>query len=332
MPSDVAGERGPVTIIGTGQIGSSAALLFALHGRPVRLVSRTAESARRGVERIRGLLRPLIQSGITDAAAAGMALERIDPSADLQATIRGVRFIFEAIPEHLDLKRALFRQLDALTPPAVILASGTSGLLITQLAANTIHPGRIIGVHFWNPPHLMALVEVMRGERTSPHVVEETCALVRALGKSPVVEPDIPGGIGNRLQYAMIREAISLVDRGVASPADIDTVVKLGFGTRLAVIGPLELCDLIGLHLAHAILDYLLPDLDRSDRPPRMLAEKVQRGELGVSTEQGFHDWRGRDPAELRERIAAELIARHRRLYASGAPAGHTGDSRTGEP
>jgi 3-hydroxybutyryl-CoA dehydrogenase len=208
--------------------------------------------------------------------------------------------VVEATPEVLADKQALFAELEGLADPDAILASNTSGLPVTEIAARARTPHRIVGMKFVNPAHLIPLVEVVKGRATAPETLERACAALRLIGKRPVkVLRDVPGFLNNRIQQAMRREAISLVARGVASAEDVDAAVRWGFGFRLLGAGTLETMDLVGLDQLLKINEYIIPDLDASAEPPPLLRELVARGDTGARAGRGFYVW---DPA--RERAA----------------------------
>ena len=217
---------------------------------------------------------------------------RIALARDLSEAVGEADFVLEAIVEDLAKKQDLFGILDGLCPPTTILASNTSAIMIKDLAVRVNHKERIVGTHFWNPPQLVPLVEVIRGDRTSPEVMEATVRLMKRIGKEPArVNQDVPGFVGNRLQHALWREAVSIVEHGIAEPEDVDRVVKMGFGLRLPTVGPLETADLAGLDLTLSIHDYLFPFLDASKEASSLLRNKVQEGKLGPKTGQGFYPW-----------------------------------------
>jgi len=250
-----------------------------------------------------GTLDALVPAGITAAAA----LEDV-AVADV---------VVEAVAEDLAVKRELLGRVDELLAPDRLIATNTSGLRVTDIAVDLRHPERVVALHFWNPGHLMPLVEVGGGERTAAGAVSRAVELARAIGKQPVrVEREILGFLGTRLQQAVVREAIALLDAGVASAEDIDLAVRTSFGIRFPVTGPLESADLTGLDVIEAIHRYLLPDLDRSVEPQRPLAERVAAGALGTKAGRGFHDWTERDAGELIRRRDEELV---RRLHLTAA-------------
>ena len=208
---------------------------------------------------------------------------------DARAAVADADLVIEAVSEDLDLKRALFRELDAWAPPRAILASNSSSFMPSLLAAATDRPDRVLVAHYFNPPHLLPLVELVRGEQTSDATIETMQALYRGIGKRPaVVQREAPGFVGNRLQMALLREALAIVDAGIATPQDVDTIIKNGFGRRLAVAGVFEVFEAAGWDLTLAVADQLFPAIDRSTEPPQSLRDKVARGELGLKSGQGL--------------------------------------------
>ena len=236
-------------------------------------------------------------------------LDNIYIFENMENAIEQAEVVIEVIPEQLELKKALFKQLILKTPQETILATNTSGIPIEQIAKDTKEPQRILGTHFWNPPHLVPLVEVIQSQFTDPKIIQRMLVLLTSVGKTAVhVKKDIPGFIGNRLQHALKREAISLVANGICDAETIDLVVKEGFGMRLSVMGPLENSDLVGLDLTLNIHKFLLSDLDRSTGPHKLLQNKVQAGELGMSVGQGFRSWTPEKAKEAKVRMWQYLV------------------------
>jgi 3-hydroxybutyryl-CoA dehydrogenase len=217
--------------------------------------------------------------------------------------------VIEAAPERLDVKRAIFAALEQAAPAGAILASNTSAIPITQIADGLRNKDRVLGAHFWNPPHLVPLVEVVLMTPENRPAAERLAAVLRAAGRHPVlVHRDIPGFIGNRLQHALKREAIALVAAGVCDAETIDDVVKQGFGSRLGVLGPLEQSDLVGLDLTKNIHDTLIPDLDVTPTTHPYLLDLVEKGERGMKTGKGFRRWTPEQADAVRERLRRALV------------------------
>lgn len=281
-----------IATLGTGTMGHGVALLCALAGYEVRLYGRSEASLDRGFNGIQAGLDLLLENELIRPEEIGESLRRIRGVTAIAAAADGADWVIESLAEDLALKKAIFEELDQVAPPRTILSSNTSGLSPTLLGAATERPDRVLVTHFWNPPHLLPLVEIVRGEKTSEEAVGLAKALVKKLGKKPVeVKKDIPGFVGNRLQFALLREALHIVEEGWARPEDVDAAVKYGFGRRLAVTGPLESADLGGLDVFHSIQSYLNRDLADSSEPSPLLERKVAAGDLGAKTGQGFYDW-----------------------------------------
>jgi 3-hydroxybutyryl-CoA dehydrogenase len=290
----------PVAVVGAGLMGSGIAACFAAAGHEVAVHDPVAESLAAAPERIAGCLDAM------GASADGLALVRVE--ARPQDALAGAGFVFEAAPEDLKLKQDIFARLDAIAAPGCVLASNSSAMRPTEIAARAEHPGRTVGTHWWNPPHLVPLVEVVRGERTTDETVERTFELLAAVGKVPVrVDRDLPGFVGNRLQHALWREAFQLVDEGVCDAETIDTVVKNGFGPRLAALGPMENSDLVGLELTLQIHEYLLPRLTPPSAPAAGLRERIADGRTGMAAGEGWRRWPEGAAAEVQAAVSAHL-------------------------
>ncbi len=285
-----------IGVVGGGLMGHGIAYLFAAAGHAVSVFDPSDQIRSSLPGRLRN-----IKDVLGDDAAV---LTRIKVRDTLADAVRNARFVFEAAPEKLELKQRLFAELESLVAPDTILASNSSAIPSTEIGRFLKYRDRVVGTHFWNPPHLVQLVEVIQTEATSDAVVERTMDLLRDAGKIPVhVRKDIPGFIGNRLQHALKREAIALLAAGVADAETIDTVVKTGFGSRLAVLGPLEQSDLVGLDLTLDISNVLVEDLDRTPGAHPLLREKVASGKLGMKAGEGFRRWTPQQADEVRERL-----------------------------
>ncbi len=294
-------EFGRIAVVGAGLMGHGIAQVFACAGHPVRVYDREPAALAALHGRIRENLRQLGQDGA--------AAERISAEPALEAAVRDADFVVEAALEDLALKQALFARIEAAAPADAVLASNTSVIPITAIMQGLARPQRALGTHWWNPPFLVPLVEVIGTEWTDPAVIARVMDLHRALGQSPVhVRRDVPGFIGNRLQHALWREAIALVQDGVCDAETIDMVVKASFGRRLAVLGPLENADLVGTDLALAAHRVLLPHLDRTPGPQKLLEQLVADGRLGMKSGTGFRPWTAEEQAALRARLVAHLL------------------------
>ncbi len=277
---------GHVAVIGGGAIGTGVALEFALHGRQVRVLTRSPESADRAYHRIRELVARLVEVRLTTGEQARAALDAITTTTELADAAADADYVVEAVPEDPAVKRRVLAALDAITGRDVVLATTTTGLPVTELAADCRHPQRVLATHYSLPAHLVPVVTVVPGRHTSPDAIKVVSALLAELGKSPVVlDDDRPGGIGPRLQTALVGEALRLVAEGVADPATIDHVLTGGIGRRLGVSGVFDRLDLAGLDTVAAVLT-------RQGRPvPPLIADKVAAGHLGRKSGQGFYAW-----------------------------------------
>lgn len=296
-----------IAVLGNGIIGHGVAEVFAKAGHEVRLIGRYPASLATAMERIRGSLSFFASEGLLDPGAVAPALARIRTSTSLDDAAT-CEVVLEAVPEDMDLKLSLFERLDAICAPDAILAS-SSGHPASTLAQRVRRRERVIAAHFWYPPQLLPLVEVCGGPETAPAVVERTVTLLREAGKEPVViAREVPGFIGNRIQFAALREAWSLWAQGIASAEAIDAVVRNSIGRRLGVTGPIESADLGGLDTMWHFARFLQPDLDREPLPPDAVGRLVEAGARGVPNGQGIHDWTKRDGAALSDARRRELI------------------------
>jgi 3-hydroxybutyryl-CoA dehydrogenase len=297
-----------IAVAGTGMMGPGIAATFALAGRPVTIVSRTAEGAAKGVTTAKSLIDVLVANQLADAAQATGAKARLAPSTDLEGAARAAQLFVESIPENLAVKQEFFARLDK-AAPATILCSNTSGISITKIASTSTRKDRILTTHFWNPPYLMPLVEVSVSDWTSQAVADQVMALLRAVGKVPVlVRHDRPGQLGNRIQHAMIRECVNIVQEGICTAEEVDLAIKTGVGLRLPVYGVFEHADMVGLDLVKAVQDYVLPDLSTVPHAGKLHQQKVAKGELGVRSGKGFLDWTPEKAQEVRTRRDAFLM------------------------
>jgi 3-hydroxybutyryl-CoA dehydrogenase len=290
-----------IGVVGGGLMGHGIAYLLAAAGHRVGVFEPAAE--------IRASLPQRLQMIVDLFGDDPALLKRIEAHDQLAPAMTGAAFVFEAAPEKLPLKQQIFAQLEDAVAPETVLASNSSAIPSTEIGRHLKHRERVVGTHFWNPPHLVPLVEVIQNEKTSSKVVNDTMTLLRRAGKIPVhVRRDIPGFVGNRLQHAMKREAIALVAAGVCDAETIDTVVKEGFGARTAVLGPMEQSDLVGLNLTLDIAEVLYRDLDRMDGPHPYLRDKVKAGKLGMKTGEGMRTWTPEQADAVRARLSRFLV------------------------
>ncbi|MGC1776395.1 MAG: 3-hydroxyacyl-CoA dehydrogenase NAD-binding domain-containing protein [Xanthobacteraceae bacterium] len=289
-----------IAVVGGGLMGHGIAYLFAAAGHRVGIYEPSAEIRNSLPERLNAI-----------AALLGDdpgLLQAIDGHPALAPAAHGAAFVFEAAPEKLPLKQQIFIELETLVAPDTVLASNSSAIPSTEIGRHLNHRERVVGTHFWNPPHLVPLVEVIQNEKTGDDTVRRTMDLLRDADKTPVhVRRDVPGFVGNRLQHAMKREAIALVAAGVCDADTIDVVVREGFGARTAVLGPMEQTDLVGTNLTLDIAEVLYADLDRTAGPPPYLRELVKAGKLGMKTGEGLRKWTPGQAEAVRTRLSRFL-------------------------
>ena len=286
-------------------MGHGYAQEFALAGYDVQLHSRSEESLQKAAMNIHRNLRMLIGIGLVTPEQADAVPTKIHTTAVLRNAVEDVDLVIESVYEDLALKQRIFRELDRLCPQHTILVSGTSTLPLSELQSVTDRPDRVLLANYSNPPYMVPLVEIMRNERTSDETVTTVYDLLAKIGKRPVViQREVPGFVANRLQGALLREALWLVQKGVVTPRDVDTIVKTSIGRRWSVAGPFEVFELAGWDLVLAAASHLLPYLESSPEVPPFLREKVERGELGVKTGKGFYEWTPESTEVLRRRIA----------------------------
>jgi len=298
-----------IAVIGAGLMGHGIAQIFAVQGYSVSLVDLNDELLSKALQDVRSNLTLMAQKGIGHLDGIEPAIARIKTTVDLSEAATGAQFVVEAVNEDLGLKQKIFKKLDAICPKEVILATNTSVISITEIAEKAKIGERILGTHFWNPPYLIPLVEVIRGQDTSTEAVDTTFELLKGVGKHPVrVNKDVPGFVGNRLQHALWREAISIVERGIADPATVDECIRFGFGLRLPVLGPLETADMVGTDLTLAIHDYILKYIESSPEPSPLLKMKVEKGDLGFKTGRGFQEWSPEEAQRSRTRLKEYLL------------------------
>jgi len=294
-------SRGKATVVGAGLMGHGIAQVLAVGGFDVVVHDPFAEALESVPARVTANLQRL---GLeTDC------VQRISLCSDLEEAVAEAQWVFEAAPEKLELKQEIFAWLDAAAPSDAVLATNTSVMLVGEVADRVALPERVVGTHWWNPPFLVPLVEVVQAEQTSDEVVERTIELLRSLGKVPVhVKRDVAGFVGNRLQHALWREAFNLIDEGICDAETVDTVVTQGFGIRLPVLGPVANADLVGLDLTLAIHDYVLPKLSQPSQASSGLAQRVANGDLGMGTGKGFLDWEPGEADAVRASLFEHLV------------------------
>ena len=303
------GDITDVGVVGAGTMGAGMAQVFAQAGYTVRWYNRAAAGLQRGLARIRDNQDLMTRHGMLTAGEAEAALARLHPTETL-ADLAGVHLVSESIAEDPAAKQALFRALDGLCGSTTLFTTNTSGLSISRLADAVSRPERFAGLHCANPAHIILVAEIIKGEDTSDATCEVLTALARRLGKRPVlVQREVPGFISNRLQFALLREALHLIEAGVASAADVDAAIKHGIGLRWALFGPLEIADLGGLDVFDTIAGYLFRDLSNAVDVPAALRDRVAEGRLGIKSGSGFYAYTPEQAQALAARRDEALLA-----------------------
>ena len=295
-------SKAKIAVIGAGLMGHGIAQVFALAGHAVTITDTVVQNLDTAIGRIAANLR--------DLGDDESAVERVTPCFDLADAVGGADYVVEAVSENLALKQKLFAEIERHVRTDTILASNTSVIPITDIMRGLQYRKRALGTHWWNPPFLVPLVEVIETQWTAPEAVAWTMALHQAAGKKPAhVKKDVPGFIGNRLQHALWREAISLVENGICDAETVDAVIKASFGRRIAVLGPLENADLVGTDLTLAIHETVLPAIDSRPGPSPYLQKLAAGGKLGFKSGEGFRKWSAEEQAALRAKVFAHLKA-----------------------
>ena len=304
-----------IAVVGTGMIGPDISLACAMAGYSVTIVGRRRDSVEGGMARFRRNLRSLVEAEVYHDEEAAKVGSRLSSSTDLRTGIEKADVVFEAVIEHLETKQDLFVKIENLCPKHALMASTTSGLSPTDISNRMKASDRMLVMHFWNPPYLVPLVEVLATDGTSKEMIDNALAFLRVLGKEPVLlRKNILGHIGNRIQHAMFREAIHLVEEGVATPEDIDRVILSSLGPRYSMVGPMEYLDSVGLDLNVAIHSYLLKDLADDKEPQELLREKYEHGMYGAKTGKGFYDWSKKSLEEMTARQNKRFVDRLKEL------------------
>ena len=285
-------RRERIAVVGAGLMGTSIGLDWARAGFEVNIYDSDPDRVESLTRRSREIGQALVEAGVITANELNLAVARLNPTTDLGDAVGDADYVAEAVFENLAVKQALYSELDAIVRPDAVLASNTSTLMPSAMAEPIQRRGRFLVVHYFNPAHLIPVVEVVMGPETTQETVDAAVALLREAGKTPaVLRKEVPGFIANRLQSALLRESLSLVEDGVCSMEDIDAVVSLGFGRRLAIFGPLALHDMAGLDVWHAIATNLFPEISAATEPHALLAERAERGEFGLKSGRGFYEW-----------------------------------------
>ncbi|NLB56182.1 MAG: 3-hydroxyacyl-CoA dehydrogenase family protein [Lentisphaerae bacterium] len=281
-----------ISIVGAGTMGSCIAADFAGIGCNVILNDVSDSALSRGKRLLNESLKTLVERQVISASDATETLARICYEPDLSVVCRNADLLIEAVPEDLKLKQSMFIKFDKLCPAHTLLATNTSGLSVTEIASVTGRAENVVGLQYWNPPHLVPLVEVTKGKLTAASTATAIVEVCREAGKVPIIiQKDVPGCVGNRLQFAVFREALHILSEGIASAEDIDTAMKYGPGLRYAFMGPLLTADLGGLDVFNAISTYLFKELSATEQVPEVLSNLVAQGKLGSKTGEGFYKY-----------------------------------------
>jgi 3-hydroxybutyryl-CoA dehydrogenase len=299
-----------IGVVGGGLMGVGIATKFALAGHAT-LVAEADPGRAAGIPAVAAdILSQLVDAGLIDAQARDAALARLRVAGD-PGQLAGAAMAIEAIPEVLAAKHALYARLEAIMAPDAVIASNTSGFPPDALSEHMAQPARFLVAHFWNPPHLIPLVEVVPGTRTAAEAVERSVRLLAGIGAEPVLlKAAIPGFIGNRLQFAVLREALHIVRSGAATPETVDAVMKACLGRRYSIMGPFESADLGGLHTLMGIGANLMPELAKDEDVLDLMRAHVEKGELGASTGQGFYTWDEDRIEDLKARRLRQLAGK----------------------
>ncbi|MFC2946877.1 3-hydroxyacyl-CoA dehydrogenase family protein [Virgibacillus sediminis] len=281
-----------ITILGAGVMGHGAAQLFAQAGKNVRIRARRESSLEKARELMTNSLDIMVEKGMLTENDRKQALARVTYTTDLHEAIQDADFIFESIPEVLEHKLDTYEIIESIVSDQTIISSNTSTFPLEELTQRAEHPGRFIITHFFNPPQLVPVVEIVKGESTNEDTVDTTYDLMKEIGKSPVVlKKEIKGFIVNRVQVAMLREAFNLMEQGVATAEDIDIAMKGSMGFKWAFCGPMESQDLAGLQTTKAMVGNILEDLSNTREVPSFLSEMVENDQLGIRTNEGFYKY-----------------------------------------
>lgn len=298
-----------IAVIGTGLMGSGIAQVFAGCENLTVNTFDSILSKEEVLKKVRSNLNQLQEKNLIDEKEINDLLSRIIPKDKMQEAVKNADFIIECIPENMELKQNMFKYIESLCPDETIFATNTSVMSITEISERTEKKSRIVGTHFWNPPYLIPLVEVIKSDYTSDEVMNVTFELLKKVNKHPVkVNKDVPGFLANRLQHALWREAISIVEHGIADAATVDEAIKLSFGLRLPRLAPMENADMVGLDLTFSIHNYILKHLENSTEPSSLLKEKVKNGELGFKSGKGFQEWTADQIEESNKSLREYLI------------------------
>lgn len=322
-----ASNNANIAVVGAGRMGSGIALVYALDGNRVTVTDQDQETLDSLTDRIGEILELFVAVDRISASQAARAQETIQPTNDIQDAVSSVDFVTEAVVEDLSIKQSVFQTIGEHASSDAILATNTSSLPIDEITTHVDNKQRVLATHWFNPPYLVPLVELVKGAETSDATIEWTKSLLESAGKTPVVvEKDIPGFIGNRIQAAMSYEAFSLLEDGVATPEDIDKAVKAGFGFRLPIMGIFEKMDHSGLHIHREVERSLMPDLDRGTDPHTVIETLLESGHRGTETGKGIYDWTEIDLGSAeheRDRALLALLELYESIDPEQSPPAH---------
>ena len=304
-----------VAVIGSGTMGPGMAATFARQGYETTLFDIKPEQLEKAKGAVDFVYTTLTNGGFMTAEEADAGRGRLTYTDDLATALNGADFVVETVPERRDIKQQVYQQIESLVGNDVIIASNTSGIPISDIASVAKNPSRVVGMHWSNPPHLIPVIEVIRGADTSDETADATVEMVKSIGMVPaIVDKDIAGFVENRILYAIMREALHLLDEGVASAEAIDTITKWGIGYKLAVIGPLELLDVAGLDIYNSVASYLNADLNASSDISSTVTSKVAEGKLGMKTQGGLFEYTPEKIQQLQQQRGRKLVATRKAL------------------
>lgn len=303
-----------VTVLGAGLMGNGLAQTFA-QDKETQVILRSRSLKADPQKGIRDNLDMLIAKEALTEEEAGNILSRISFTENMEEAVKDADLIVECVPEVMEIKQDLFADLEPICRPDCILATNTSVMSITEIASKCQKKDRVVGAHFWNPPYLIPLVEVVKGDETSMEVLDKTYDYLKKIGKKPVkCMKDVPGFIANRLQHAIWREALSIVEHGIADAATVDEALRYGPGLRWPILGILENADMIGLDLSLNIQRYIVKYLEDSHEPSMLLQDLVAKGDLGFKTGKGYQTWTPEQIAASNKRLREYLIEANKNL------------------
>lgn len=308
-------EIGTVLILGAGTMGHGFAQIFAMNGVKVLLVDQAEEFLEKARGWIADNLNTMLGVGEIEQERIASTLARIRYSTDIKQAASQTDYVLEAVSENLDLKKKMFQQLDAYTQPDIVLATNTSSFDINELCKVTKHPERVIGTHWFHPPQITPCVEVIPSDVTNQKTIDCVLNLMKRIGKVPTLCKSTPGFVANRIQLAMAAEAFAIVEEGLATPEEVDRIVKTSFGFRLSAYGPCEILDQAGADTYYAVYEYLYDKLKRDQfRPPSILQKMIEQGQYGLKTGRGFYDYKA-GAGDMMKRERDRKLYRRLRLF-----------------